>query len=247
MIQTHSLEAAAQIHESKPGVPEEPKDQRSHDVKPVRDSFQETTQEDSSKHTQTKTPTSLMMLPFVPSDVLFHPLLCHLGQSVLRGFVEYQDLVTKISRIAPLIPGPFSRWILELEDKLKNAAGDVSNKKTDRGSTRPFKGSPEEDQTPVGQSAAAPSTELKNHPSVSGAKTTDQNDPKATNSDSEPLETTVVNSGLDQGLVFSMVEDRAAGLVGTTGQQGVRRTQSFVVPVGETQFKQFQMFQMNKP
>lgn len=258
MIQTHSLEAAAQMYEPKSGVPEEPKDQSFYDVEPDRDTVQvqQKTQEDSSEHAdcndQTKTSKSLMMLPFVPSDVLFHPLLCHLGQSMLRGFVEYQDIVTKISRIAPLIPGPLSRWILELEDKLKNVAGNVSNQpeNTDRGSTRPFKDSPEGGQTPVNQSAAGSSTKTKNHLSVSGAKKPEEkqsrNDPKATICHySEPLKTTVVDSGLDQGLVFSIIEDQAAGLVTATSQQGVHRTQSFVVPVGETQFKQFQTLSTN--
>lgn len=257
MIQTHSLEASAQMYEPKSGVSEEHKDQRFYDVEPVRDTVQvqEKTQDNSSEHPdyndQTKTPKSLMMLPFVPSDVLFHPLLCHLGQSMLRGFVEYQDIVTKISRIAPLIPGPLSRWILELEDKLKNVAGNVSNQpeNTDRGSTRPFKDSPEGGQTTVDQSATGPSTKTKIHLSVLGAKKPEEkqstNDAKSTNyRESEPLKTTVVDSGLDQSLLISIVEDQAAGLVTATSQQGVR-TQSFVVPLRETQFKQFQTLSKN--
>lgn len=50
-------------------------------------------------------------------------------QSLLKSFVEYQDFLTKISRIVPEIPGPLHRWISDLEYKLKNVAGSFSSQK----------------------------------------------------------------------------------------------------------------------
>ncbi|XP_026218970.1 uncharacterized protein lrrfip1b isoform X6 [Anabas testudineus] len=226
--------AAAQVYGPKSGASEELKE-------PVRDfdRVHEKTHVD-----QTKTPTSLM-LPFVPRDMLFHPLLCHLGQSMLRGFVEYHDLVTKISRVVPLIPGPLSRWILELEDKLKNVAENVSDQldNIDRGSFKDFtKG-----RIP---STSRPSTKTKNHSSVKKPEEKQsENDPKASGCHEsclpEPLKIRAPHSGLNQGVMTSIVEDQAAGVVSGTSQQGVSRIQSFVVPVGETQLKRLQAFSTN--
>lgn len=92
---------------------------RGYGVEAVTDNVLDSSAEYPQCDDQTKTTKSPMMLPFVPGDVIDQLVLCHWGQSVLRGFVEYQ-IITKISRMVPLIPGPLSRWILELEDKMKS-------------------------------------------------------------------------------------------------------------------------------
>lgn len=269
--QTKKPGTAAQMYESKSGTAEELKDGSIYGGEVIDTvQIQEKTQEDSSEYpecnNQTKTTKSLMMLPFVPSDMLCHPMLCYWGQSMLRGFVEYHDIVTKISRIVPLIPGPLSRWILELEDKLKNVTKNLSthHDRVDKGSTittgckLPFRDLPEggqipEDRENVENTAGGSSMKTKKHLNVLVAKKPQEkksgSNPKVISCHdpyfTKPLKTTATGSGLDQGFMISIVENQAAGVVTTTSQQGFCRLESFVVPVGETQLKRLQTLSTN--
>ncbi|XP_039979007.1 flagellar attachment zone protein 1 isoform X2 [Xiphias gladius] len=120
---------------------------------------------------QTKTPKLSTVSPFVPSEML------KTIQSLVRAFVENQGFVAEISRIVPEIPRSLNRWISELEDVLKNAAGNVDQHDTDyqespsqmkltSESELPLKDLPEGSKTPedpedVEESTAGHSTTLK--------------------------------------------------------------------------------------
>ncbi|XP_067357141.1 myosin heavy chain, non-muscle isoform X8 [Channa argus] len=184
-------ESGTTAQKPKSGVPEELQDLRTYEVKTTGDTveIQEKIQGNSiENNNQTKTQRQLTMLSFVPTEMLKDWTgLEKTIKSILGGFVEYQDLVTKISKMVPEIPYPLSWWISELEDKLKHIAGNVSTqcdkvekkstelKKTTAGCELPLKNFPEggntaEDPENVKQSAAGSSRVTKKHLKVAEAK-----------------------------------------------------------------------------